>query len=202
MKLYLSFLVMLLSLCAFSCMRENPKDRNYLFFNEHKKDEIIDSLVSLKELISTLDFPVSLGKVWFQFYNENLIISKNEIGKLTYNNLRSNRHLKNINDIDLKRFISIFIFLHNCGISSPSYDKDLKIIDYQYKHYYYMYSTLSYDDDLIRFLKLVENIDDIDLEHFKILDSYKNVYLLAFKDSQIWESNVLYKNKYKVKLNQ
>jgi hypothetical protein len=172
----------------------SPKERNYLTFPNGNTDEIIDSLNSFKRMVKSMDLPkdADLNATWFNYFNNNLKITNVEIGNISFLRFRHAKCFKHLNDNEIHNFINIFKFLFNQHIKPGMYYYELDKMDYEYKKYYYMYDDLTYDGDLNRFLVIADSKDELDLENYKILDSYKNLYLYTFKDSKIRSDNVKY----------
>lgn len=178
-----------------SCVRENPQDRNYLSFPNGNTDEIIDSLYSFQNFVKSMDLPYDkkLRTIWFNYNNNNLEISGEVIGNINFHNLRESNSFKKLSNNDIHEFIKLFRFLFYNNIIPGTYRFASDRMYFEYKKYYFMYNTYNYDDDLDRFLKLANSENELDLAHFKILDSYKDIYLTTFKDSKIWGDSVKYR---------
>ena len=188
------FVVLIVSFILISCDRENPNDRNYLIFPNGNIDEIIDSLNSFKNMVKSMDLPrnTELNYTSFRYIKNNFEISQKGIGVLNYNNLRNAEFLKHLSNEQINDFFQLYkyLFFHSITPGKYFYEGDWFI--FYYKEYYYMYDNLTYDDDLERFLLITESKVYLDLENYKILDSYKNLYLYTFKDSKIRSDDVKY----------
>jgi hypothetical protein len=173
----------------------NPKERNYLTFPNGNTDEIIDSLNSFKIMVKTMDLPrhCEFNYTSFRYIKFNFEIENCEFGILNFNNLRTAECLSHLRDDQIIDFLKLYKYLFYQNITPGKYFYDGCWFIFRYKQYYYMYDDLNYDGDLDRTIVLADSKDELDLENFKILDSYKNLYLYTFKDSKIRSDDVKYK---------
>ena len=176
-------------------VKENPHDRNYLSFPNDNTDEIIDSLYSFQKMVRSMNLPKNedINATWFNYFDNNLEITNEEIGKINFEVFRNAKCLDYLSDSQIHDFIKLFKFLFNNFILPGMYYYDQDKMNFEYKKYYYMYNTLVYDDDLNRFLSIEGTEHSLDVSHFKILDSYRNLYLLTYQRSQIWGDSTKYK---------
>ncbi len=85
--------------------------------------------------------------------------------------------------MDRVRFIKLVSFLDTNYLGWCNYKDNLLI--YHYRDYIYMADRQT---DLQRYVVYAKSEQEINLNQYKILDKAKNLYLLASKDANIWES--------------
>ena len=163
----------------------NPKERNILTF-ENNIEEVYDSILIMNKIISKsyfndFAFAVSDSNKLY-FINYQLHKGSCAIGTLSDSLLYQKESLNFLNKDDIKRFLIL------CDYQNRNYlsrcDVRNNRIEYTYRANIYM---ADWQTDLNRIVVVVDSIIDIDLTTYKILDNYKNLYLLANKEARIYE---------------
>ena len=179
-----------------SCHREllNPKERNIIDFKNTNIDEIIDSLESLKFMLNNYPFQLEVNRNWITISSENQII-RCDWRKVKISNIDSIKKIyffENLSNDQLKHFLFNFAFLFDRGLNGFTYFFDNDQLLMFYKDYYLYFDSDSFTDDMMRFLIYDKNINQIDFNLYKLLDSTKNLYLVSFWDSEIIEDDSKY----------
>ena len=185
-KLLKLILVFIWFLSLNSCMRViNPKERNTLTF-ENNIEEVYDSILVMNKIVSEFyfnDFAFAVSdNNELYFINYQLHKGSSRIGVLSDSLLYKNDALNFLKKNDIKRFLKL------CDYQNRNY---LSRCDVRNNHIVYTYRANIYmadwQTDLNRIVVTADSIVDIDLTTYKILDKYKNLYLLANKDAKIYE---------------
>jgi len=163
----------------------NPKERNKLIF-KNKIEAVIDSILIMNKIASRIyfnDFAFAVSdsnELYFINYQSHK--SSRKIGVLSDSLLFKNDSLNFLDEIDKKRFLKL------CDYLNKNY---LERCDVRNNHIAYTYRANIYmadwQTDLDRLVVIADSIADIDLIQYKIIDKYKDLYLLANKDAKIYE---------------
>jgi len=99
--------------------QENPSDRNYISFENANVDEVIGRMHEMKELIYSSRFPHDNAlRTYFTYYDGIFkVLDTNNIGELTFNNLRRKKIFENFSDENIKNFIDLFNYLGRQNIT-------------------------------------------------------------------------------------
>ncbi len=167
-----------------SCGRlENPKERNSISF----KDNIDSVSIAIEEINHILDSSKVRNFFWYAASSdENYLYvdqnSREKVGLLTDTTLYKSEDLFFIQE--KKEFIRLVIFLENNNISRCDYENGDYI--YLYRNNIYMADR---QKDLWRFIMLTDDIRNINLDKYKVLDNKGNLFLLADKDAEIYDTS-------------
>lgn len=162
----------------------NPKERNILSFNSD-----FDSVFSsIKEMNHILDSS-NIDEYFFYAIEKNVLYVKSvnnklqKIGSVKDTLLYKNELMSFVDTIKRKDFVNLSSFLEQ---------NFLDRCDYENGNYFYLYRANIYmadrQKDLMRYVILANNIKDINLKKYKVLDNKGKLFLLANKDAEIWEN--------------
>jgi hypothetical protein len=170
---------------------KNPKVRNKLVFKddiEIVKDSILEFGKLMKNFDNRYLYIIERGDFEdYSYKNYRLFLDNDnlksiEIGYLTDTNLY--KRINSVNKINNpKRFVSLVLFLEKNQLNSAR--KINGKLFFSYRSHFYMADR---QKDLIRYVVLVKDIRDIDLNKYKVLDNKGSLFLLADKDAEIWEN--------------
>ncbi len=106
-----------------------------------------------------------------------------KIGSVKDTLLYKNELMSFVDTIKRKDFVNLSSFLEQ---------NFLDRCDYENGNYFYLYRANIYmadrQKDLMRYVILANNIKDINLKKYKVLDNKGKLFLLANKDAEIWEN--------------
>jgi hypothetical protein len=178
------FLILIVAIFS-SCGRlDNPKERNSISFNDG-----VDSVaIAIEKMNYILDSSNVSNFFWYAVSSmkNSLYISHNynrkNVGLLTDTTLYKSEDLFFIQE--KKEFIRLVIFLENNNISRCDYENGDYI--YLYRGNIYMADR---QKDLWRFIMLTDDIRNINLDKYKVLDNKDNLFLLADKDAEIYDTS-------------
>lgn len=162
----------------------NPKERNVLSFKS--------SVDSVEYEVNEMDLILSeTNKKHFIFGidEENVLFTDDanhnikDIGVLSDTSLHRNK-LLNFIDLDKrKNFVEIAKVLN---------DNFLTRCNEENGNYIYLYrANIDMGDrqkDLMRYVIFAKDIKDLNLSKYKVLDNKDDLYLLAYKNAEIWEN--------------
>lgn len=173
-----------IAMWLFSCGNlDNPKERNKIVFTSNVDDVAGMIKVMNRLLVKTgrnyYIYAVDSGKL---FINDNTQYAKS-LGLLTDSTLYKNKYLTFIDSSERKHFVYLAKYLNGNYLSRCDIENGLPV--YMYRTNIYMADRQM---DLDRFIVFANSEQEIDLNRYKILDSNKNLYLLANKDAKIWSS--------------
>ena len=162
---------------------DNPKERNKIVFKDSAY-AVADSIKVMNELL------FKTGRVYYIYAidNNKLFINDNrqyakELGTLSDTSLYKNRWLAFIDTSERKHFVALTKYLNDNYLSRCDIENGQPI--YMYRADIYMADRQT---DLDRFIVFVNSEQEIDLNHYKILDRSRKLYLLADKDAKIWNN--------------
>jgi hypothetical protein len=177
------FLILIVAIFS-SCGRlDNPKERNSISFN----DGVDCVAIAIEKMNYILDSSKVRNFFWYAassdenylYVNQN---SREKVGLLTDTTLFKSEDLFFIQE--KKEFIRLVIFLENNNISRCDYENGDYI--YLYRGNIYMADR---QKDLWRFIMLTDDIRNINLDKYKVLDNKDNLFLLADKDAEIYDTS-------------
>lgn len=171
--------------CLFSCGNlDNPKERNKLVF--------VNSITSVTDSVNALNlillntrkqnyiYAIDSNYLYIEIDKQTSI----KVGLLSDNQLFESTFLEFIEDVsDRKHFISLVAYLNKNYLSRCDIENGKPV--YMYRDKIYMADRQT---DLFRFVVFVNSEQEINLKRYKILDSHKNLYLLANTEAKIWSS--------------
>jgi hypothetical protein len=169
--------------------QKNPAERNYLYFPNTNIETIRDSIHSFMEIM--YEYPIPIHErdsvIYFSYWNHLFKLNTTEIGTLSFNNLRGRVEFELLSDEQIKNFINIFLFLYDNDVVPFRYRKanESHSLALEYKPYYNMYKTWTYDDDLERwiFVSIPSGFGNVD--YYKILDIYEDMFLYTYNSARI-----------------
>jgi hypothetical protein len=163
---------------------KNPKERNKLTF-EDNIDKVYDSVLIMNEIANRshynyFAFGVTDSNKLF-FINYQLQKRGYKVGVISDSLLYLNNSLYFLDEKDKKRFLILCDFLNKNYLSRC--DVRNRQIEYAYRIHIYMADSQT---DLMRFIVIADSINEIDYTKYKILDKYKDMFLLAYKEAKIY----------------
>jgi hypothetical protein len=177
---YYKLILLLVPLLVSCTAIINPKERNELTF-EDKIDNVYDSIGAMNSLLNkciSKNFAIAIDK------NELYLIDNRgsqKIGNLTDSLFYLNDSINFVQKKDQKRFLKLSDYLNTNHLER--WDIDNYKVEFCYRSDIYM---ADHQTDLNRIVLIVDSVN-LDLMHYKILDRYKNLYLLANKEAEIFE---------------
>lgn len=173
---------------------DNPKERNKIVCTD-SISSVKDSLNLMNKILlktgrkftTIYGIDVDMDNIdrnenEFYLYVDDSLHSPRKVGMITDSLLYKSKWLKFIDFSDRKHFINLALYLYRNHLSACYIENELAL--YTYRGNIYMADKQM---DLVRFLVFAK-FDEIDLNAYKILDSSKNLYLLANKEAKIWSS--------------
>lgn len=181
---FLLFIFMYFFYMLFIFRGNNPKERNTLSFNS----DFDSVLSSIKEMNNILDSS-SINEYFFYAIEKDILYVKSvnnksqKIGSVKDTLLYKNESISFIDTIKRKDFVNLSAFLTQ---------NFLDRCDYENGNYLYLYrANIDMGDmqkDLMRYVVLANDIRDLNLKKYKVLDNKGDLFLLADKDAEIWEN--------------
>jgi len=162
----------------------NPKERNTLSFNS----DFDSVLSSIKEMNNILDSSGVNDYFFYAIEKDTLYVKSvnnksQKIGSVKDTLLYKNESLSFIDTIKRKDFVNHLAFLNQ---------NFLDRCDYENGNYLYLYRANIYmadrQKDLMRYVVLTNDIRDLNLNKYKVLDNKGDLFLLADKEAEIWEN--------------
>ena len=155
----------------------NPKERNTISFKNN-----IDSVLNAMEKMNHILDSSNINEYFFYAIDKDILyINGVKVGFITDTTLYKNEAISFIDTIRRKNFVNLSFFLHQ---------NFLDRCDYEDGNYIYLYrANIDMGDrqkDLDRYVILENDIKDINLNKYKILDKKGSLFLLADKDAEIW----------------
>jgi len=168
-----------------SCGRlNNPKERNILAFKDETKN-VTDAIYDLNNILNSSN----VEEYFFYAIDKDVLYitdssSKSQKVGFILDTLLYKNTLLSFIDVDKrKRFIDLVLYLNNNHIDR---------CDFVNRDFIYLYRSNIYmadrQKDLKRYIILANDIGDINLNQYKIIDCKKNLFLLSHKDAEIWEN--------------
>ena len=168
-----------------SCSKlNNPKERNTISFKNN-----IDSVLNAMEKMNYILDSSSINEYFFYAIDKDILYVKGvnnksqKVGFITDTILYKNEAISFVDTINRKNFVNLSFFLNQ---------NFLDRCDYEDGNYIYLYRANIYmadrQKDLMRYVILANDIRDLNLNKYKVLDNRGSLFLLADKDAEIWEN--------------
>jgi hypothetical protein len=169
----------------FSCKDlKNPKGRNKLVFID-SRNAVVDSINVMNEILLRTNKENYIYAVdSYQLYINDYTQYAQKVGLITDSLLFKSKWLTFIDTLERKRFVNLAMYLNKNYLSRYDIENGQPV--YLYRADIYMADRQA---DIERVVVLVNSEKDINLNRYKILNSFENLFLLANKDAKIWESN-------------
>ncbi len=167
----------------------NPKERNKFVFKNNLED-IRDSIKTMNKIL------VNFGQTYFTYaitdsfelYVTNKKGDMCKTGVTTDKKIYNDSLLSSLEFSERLRFIKIVLFLKKNYLTRCDMNK--RFVNYDYRNdIFYKYARelyLSSTTDLDRSVVLLESNEEQYLNNYKVLDKYKNLYLLAGINAKIY----------------
>jgi hypothetical protein len=168
-----------------SCNRvNNPKERNIIVFND-TIDSVAKAIASMNNILNNSNV---INNFFYAIDREILFVKgpnnkSQEVGFIKDTILYQNKTLSFIDTLQRVHFIEYAEFLKNNFLTRC--DKENSNYVYLYRADIYMADK---QKDMMRYIMLTNSVSNIDLNKYKIIDSKEDLFLLAEKDAEIYES--------------
>ena len=92
-------------------------------------------------------------------------------------------------NIEINRFLILIKYLDGNYLTQCLYSKQTGEISFTYRDYNLIRDVNGYATDLNREVIIAESKEYVEIirKNYQVLDRYKNLYLVASKDAEIWE---------------
>lgn len=178
----------------------NPIERNHIKFKDASVDEITDSLERFEYITRNYIFPryeYNNTEILMSYWRDTFSINSYKFYKPSFDRLRKSIAFENLNDNQIKEFLTLYKFLFNNGITPGSLHFN-GYNTYRYKDfrvYAKNHDGGRYEDDLERWIIKREHHYEYEFNNdnfYKIIDSNKKMYLFTYEDARIYGDSVPY----------
>ncbi len=178
------YLLIILISQIFGSNWKNPTERNYIVFENHSKEEVIDSVYKFMEMIKTYPFKMDSNDtnslIIMNFVNgdgKTFEINDIKVNDFSFREVRKSTYFSKFSNEQILNFITLYRYLFNIGIDFGVYENKTNYFYFSYKNLYYMYFNPEISSYTHRSLIYYNGKKIEYFYHRIILDNYQGFYL-------------------------